>query len=123
MVMNKRVWRVLTFTGWWMTFLAVALTLFFAYSWLSTLQSVTVAALALSLFGLLVAGVGEFMLGMYSDKKHRFVWEALSMSGIFCLAAGLLWVAVQLQSITGIVVLLASGIVLILISESKVGKK
>jgi len=123
MVKNKEVYRVITFAGWWMTFLAVALSLFFAYTWLSAMQSVVMSAAAFASFGLLIAAIGEFMLAKHSTKKHKFVWEAMAMGGIFCMSAGLLWLALQLQSVLGIFVLMAAGVTLIFLGESQGGIK
>jgi len=86
---TERIWRVFTFAGWWLVLLGVALTVLFLVSAISS----NFAALALSVVGLIIAIIGETILSQHQDKQHRFIWEGLTMGGIFCLAAGLFWIA------------------------------
>ena len=89
----------------------------------SILQSTRFAAVSLAVIGFVLATGGELILTEHHDKKHRFIWEALSMSGIFCLSAGILWVAyifVVAQAVIGILILLLIGIILVYIGETQV---
>ncbi|MFH1786745.1 MAG: hypothetical protein ABH829_03805 [archaeon] len=115
----KKVWRVFTFAGWWLVFLAAALTIIFGVSFIES----RFAAVALAVIGFVLAVGGELILTEHHDKKHRFIWEALSLSGIFCLSAGILWVAyifVVAQAIVGILVLLLIGIILVYLGETQI---
>ena len=119
---NNRVWRVFTFAGWWLVFLGVALTVLFLVSYIPT----NVAAIAMAIMGFILAIVGEAVLTQHHDKKHRFVWEGVSLGGIFLLASGLLWVAAiyaQAQYIVGLFALIIIGIVLVFLGETQLNLK
>jgi len=124
---NERVWKVFTFAGWWLVFLGVALISLFLVSNIST----NVAAIALTITGFILAIIGEAVLSQHHDKKHRFVWEGISLGGIFLLSSGLLWIAsiyAQAQQVLGLFVLIVIGIVLVFLGETqanvrKSGKK
>lgn len=116
---NNRVWRVFTFAGWWLVFLGVALTSLFLVSYIPT----NVAAIALSIIGFILAIIGEAVLSQHQDKRHRFIWEGISLGGIFILASGLLWIAsiyAAAQYITGLFVLVIIGIVLVFLGETQI---
>lgn len=113
-----RIWRVFTFAGWWLVFLGVALSVLFLVSYIST----NFAAIALSLVGLVLALIGEAILSQHQDKQHRFIWEGLTLGGIFCLSAGLFWIAYLYaiaRSIVGLFVLIIAGVILVFIGETK----
>ena len=98
--------------------MGVALTSLFLVSYIPT----NVAAIALTIIGFILAILGETILSEHRDKKHRFIWEGISLGGIFLLAAGLLWIAsiyAQAQFIVGLFVLIIIGIVLVFVGESQ----
>jgi len=116
---NNRVWRVFTFAGWWLIFIGVALAALFLVSYVPD----NIAAIALSIIGFILAIVGETILTAHHDKKHRFIWEGVSLAGIFLLAGGLLWVArmyyMEAVSLLGLFLLIIIGIVLVFLGETQ----
>ncbi len=120
---KQRLYRVVTFAGWFLTFIGIALLSIFAIYWIN--DSVT-AGIVLTIIGLAMALSGETMLSQHADKVHRFIWEALSIGGVFALSVGLMWLAVEfatLQSVGGIIMLLVIGTVLVLLGESGILKE
>lgn len=120
---KQRLYRIVTFAGWFLTFIGIALLSLFSIYWIN--DPIT-AGIVLTVLGLAMALSGETMLSQHADKLHRFVWEALSIGGIFSLSIGLLWLAVEfttIQSVSGIIVLLILGTLLVLFGESGVLKE
>jgi len=120
---KQRLYRIVTFAGWFLSFIGIALLSLFAVYWVN--DPIT-AGIILTILGLAMALSGETMLSQHADKLHRFIWEALSIGGIFSLSIGLLWLAVEfttIQSVSGIIILLLLGTALVLFGESGVLKE
>ncbi len=113
-------WRVISFTGWFLTFLGVSFLLLFMVSFV---QEEILSSMLLTSAGLIMAIVGEYMRSTHKNKVHRYVWEALSLSGIFCLSAGILWLIMRsaiMRSYLGIGFVLLAGVLLIILGETRI---
>ena len=117
---EQKMWRVITFAGWFLTFIGTGFLLIFL---VSLIPNPAFAGAVLTLCGLALALFGEAMLSQHMDKVHRFVWEAFSVGGIFCLSVGLLWLvmrSVAMHSFLGLIPIILIGVVLILIGETRI---
>jgi len=111
---------VISFTGWFLTFLGISFLLLFMVSFV---QEQILSSMLLTTAGLLIAVVGEYMRSIHKNKVHRYVWEALSLSGIFCLSAGILWLIMHsaiMKSYLWIGFVLLTGVLLILLGETRI---
>ena len=120
---NGNIWRIISFAGWFLTFLGTGFLLLFMVSFV---QEEILSGVFLTLAGLFMAITGEYMLSLNREKIHRYVWEAVSLGGIFSLSAGLLWLVMRsaiMRSYLGIGFVLITGIALILIGETRIASE
>jgi len=116
----QNLWRVVSFAGWFLAFIGVSFLLLVLAAFI---QAELLSGAFLTLAGLAMALSGEYMLSLHRDKVHRYVWEALSLGGIFLLSAGLLWLVMRsaiMNTYLGIGIVVVSGVVLILVGETMV---
>lgn len=117
----QNLWRVISFAGWFLAFIGVSFLLLVLAAFI---QEELLSGAFLTLAGLALSLSGEYMLSLHRDKVHRYVWEALSLGGIFLLSAGLLWLVMRsaiMNTYLGIGIVVVSGVGLILLGETMVG--
>lgn len=116
----QNLWRVVSFAGWFLAFIGISFLLLVIAAFIG---EELLSGVFMTLAGLVMALSGEYMLSLHRTSVHRYVWEALSLGGIFTLSAGLLWLVMRsalMNTYLGICIVVVSGVVLILIGETMV---
>ena|GEM_PF-2533215 len=117
--MKQHVWKVVQFSGWFVSLVAVIFALLYATL---NIGAELYGAIVLMVAGVIMVLVGEYLIVEQEASKLFMLWQAISIGGAFSLTVGIIWMAIQFMSIyqswISIVILLALGIGLIIVGES-----
>ena len=117
--MKQHIWKVVQFSGWFITLVAVIFALLYATM---NIGAELYGAIVLMIAGVVLVLVGEYLITEKKESRLLMVWQALSIGGAFSLTVGIIWLAIQFlasyESWFSIVILLALGVGLIIVGES-----
>ena len=118
-MVKHHVWKIFSFSGWFILLLGVIFGLLYASI---IFQTPLMGAGFLAVLGIIFVLIGEYSLANDDDSQYKMIFNALSIGGAFSLTVGITWVVIQLlqtyQSWVAVAIMLALGAILIIVGNS-----